>query len=111
MGSGERERFGVVVVSVHEQKLEACPAEQSTGGAQEAAPFRVTRQIAEVAEGNERVAALLDGAFDQAAQVASVAVKVAEDEQTAHSSGLPSAQNDHPASRSVKRHELLRHVD
>jgi hypothetical protein len=41
---------------------------------------------AEVAEGDERVAALLDGALDQAAQVASVAVQVAEDEQTAHSS-------------------------
>jgi hypothetical protein len=32
------------------------------------------------------VAALLDGALDQAAQMASVAVQVAEDEQTTHSS-------------------------
>jgi hypothetical protein len=84
-GAGAGERLGVVVVSVHEQKLEAGPAEQSTCGAEEAAPFRVARQVAEVAEGDERVAALLDGALDQASQVASVAVKVAEDEQTAHS--------------------------
>jgi hypothetical protein len=83
---GARERLGVVVVSVHKEKLEACAAEQCTGGAEEAAPFPVARQVAEVAEGDERVAALLDGALDQAAQVASVAVQVAEDQQTAHSS-------------------------
>lgn len=35
---GAGERFGVIVVSFYEQKLEACPAEQSTGGAEEAAP-------------------------------------------------------------------------
>jgi ABC-type tungstate transport system permease subunit len=80
------ERLGVVVVSVHQQKLEASPAQQGTGEAEEAAPFRVARQVAEVAERDERVATLLDGAPDQAAQVASVAVNVAEDEQTAHSS-------------------------
>ena len=74
------------MVSVDEQKLEARTAEQGTGGAEEAAPFRVARQVAEVAEGDERVAALLDGALDQAAQVASVAVQVTEDEQPAHSS-------------------------
>jgi hypothetical protein len=77
--------LGIVVVSVHEQKLEAGPAEQSTGGAEEAAPVRVTRRVTEVAEGDERVAALLNGTLDQAAQVASVAVKIAEDEQAAHS--------------------------
>jgi hypothetical protein len=80
------ERLGVVVVSFHEQKLEVCPAEQGTGGAEEAAPFRVARQVAEVAEAEERLAALLDGTLDQAAQVASVGMQVAEDEQTAHSS-------------------------
>ena len=85
-GVGAGERLGVVVVSVDEQKLEACPPEQGTGGAEEAAPFRVARQVAEVAEGDERVAALLDGALDQVTQVASVAVQVAEDEQPAHSS-------------------------
>ena len=74
------------MVSVHEQKLEARTAEQGTGGAEEAAPFRVARQVAEVAERDERVAALLDGALDQAAQVASVAMQVTEDEQPAHSS-------------------------
>ena len=79
------ERLGVVVVSVHEQKLEVGAAEQGTGGAEEAAPFRVARQVAEVAEGEERVAALLDCALDQVAQVASVAVQVTEDEQAAHS--------------------------
>ena len=73
------------MVSVHEQKLEARAAEQGSGGAEEAASFWVARQVAEVAEGDERVAALLDGALDQAAQVASVAVQVAEDEQPAHS--------------------------
>ncbi len=51
-----------------------------------ARPNTTARQVAEVAKGDERVAALLDGALDQAAQVASVAVHVAEDEQTAHSS-------------------------
>jgi hypothetical protein len=84
--AGARERLGVVVVSVHEQQLEACPAEQRPGGAEEAASFRVTRQVAEVAEGDERFAALLDGALDQDAEVAAVAVQVAEDEQTAHAS-------------------------
>ncbi len=78
---GAGERLGVVVVSVHEQKLEVGAAEQGTGGAEEAAPFRVARQVAEVAEGEERVAALLDCALDQVAQVASVAVQVTEDEQ------------------------------
>ena len=62
------------MVSLHEQKLEACATEQGTGGAEEAAPFRVARQVAEVAERDERVAALLDGALDQVAQVAPVAV-------------------------------------
>ena len=62
MGAGER--LGVVVVSVHEQKLEAGTAEQGTGRAEKAAPFRVARQVAEVAERDERVAALLDGALD-----------------------------------------------
>jgi hypothetical protein len=85
-GVGAGERLGVVVVSFHEQKLEACPAEQGTGEAEEAAPFRVTRQVAEVAEAEERLAAFLDGLLDQAAQVASVGVQVAEDEQPAHSS-------------------------
>ncbi len=66
-GAGIGERLAVVVVSVHKEKLEARPAEHGTGGAEEAAPFRVARQIEEVAEGNERVAALLDGAFDQVA--------------------------------------------
>jgi hypothetical protein len=84
-GAGAGERRGVVVVSVHEEKLEACPAELGTGGAEEAAPFRIARQVAEVAEGDERVAALLDGALDQVAQVASVAVQVTEYEQAAHS--------------------------
>ena len=83
---GAGERLGVVVVSVDEQKLEACPPEQGTGGAEEAAPFRLARQVAEVAEGDERVAPLLDGALDQTAQVAAVAVQVTEDEQSAHSS-------------------------
>ena len=83
---GAGQRFGVVVVSVDEQKLQACPPEQSTGGAEEATPFRLARQVAEVAEGHERVALLLDGALDEAAQMASVAVQVTEDEQPAHSS-------------------------
>jgi hypothetical protein len=52
------------VVSFREQKLEACPAEQGTSGAEEAPPFRVARQVAEVAEAEERLAALLDGALD-----------------------------------------------
>src|SRR5262249_29341442 len=84
--AGARERLGVVVVSVHEQKLEAGTAQQGTGGAEEAAPFRGARQVAEVAQGDERVAALLDGALDQAAQPASIAVQVAKGEQTTHSS-------------------------
>ena len=84
-GVGARERLGVVVVSFHKQKLETGTAEQGTGGEEEAAPFRVA-QVAEVAERYERVAALLDGAPDQAAQVASVGVQVAEDKQPTHSS-------------------------
>ena len=47
---GAGERLGVVVVSVDEQKLEACPPEQGATGAEEATPFRVARQVAEVAE-------------------------------------------------------------
>jgi hypothetical protein len=74
------------VVSLHEQKLEACSAEQGAGGAEEAACFRVARPVEEVAQGEECVAALLDGALDQAAQMPSVTVQVAEDEQPAHSS-------------------------
>jgi hypothetical protein len=85
-GVGAGERLGVVVVPLHEQKLEACSAEQGTGGAEKAAPFRLARQVAEVAERDEPVAALLDRAIDQAAQVASVAVQVTKDKQTAHSS-------------------------
>jgi hypothetical protein len=77
------------VVSVHEQKLEPGPAEQGASGAEEAAPFRLARQVAEVAERHERIAALLDGALDQAAQVRSVAVQVAENEQPAHVPSLP----------------------
>src|SRR5262245_30130406 len=84
-GLGARERLGVVVVSLHEHKLEAGQAKQCSGGAEEAAPFGVARQVAEVAKGDERVAALLDGALDQAAQLASIAVQVAKGEQTAHS--------------------------
>jgi hypothetical protein len=42
-GAGVGERLGVVVVSIHEQKLESCLAEQSTGGAEEAAAFGVAR--------------------------------------------------------------------
>ena len=85
-GIGAGERVGVVVVSFYEQQLEACPAEQCTGGAEEAAPFRVARQVAEVAEAKQRVAALLDRALNQASQVVTVGMKVAENEQTAHSS-------------------------
>jgi hypothetical protein len=84
--AGAGKRLGVVVVSIYEQKLESCRAEQGTSGAEEAPPFRVARQVAEVAERDECVAALLDGTLDQVTQVASVAVQVAEDEQTAHSS-------------------------
>jgi hypothetical protein len=84
--AGAGERLGVVVVSVDEQKLEAGSAKQGPSGAEEAASFRVARQVAEVAEGEERVAPLLDGSLEQVAQVASVAVQVAEDEQSAHSS-------------------------
>jgi hypothetical protein len=83
-GPGACERLGVVVVSVDEQKLEAHPAEQVAGGAQEALPFRVARQVAKVAERDERVAAFVDCALDQAPQMAAVAVQVAEDEQAAH---------------------------
>ena len=74
------------MISVHKEKLEACPAKEAIGGAEEAPPFRLAGQVAEVAEGNERIAALLDGTLDQVTQVASVAVHVARDEQTAHSS-------------------------
>jgi transposase InsO family protein len=83
--AGRGERLGVVVVSVHEEKLEARAAQEGAGGAEEAAPFRLARQVAEVAERDERVAALLDGALDQTAEVASVAMHVAEDKQPAHS--------------------------
>jgi hypothetical protein len=86
------ERFSVVVVSFHEQKLEACPAEQSTSRPEEAAPLRVARQVAKVAEGDERVAVLLDCALDQVGQVASVAVQVAENEQPAHEPSLTLAR-------------------
>ena len=84
-GAGVGERLAVVVVSFHEQKLEACTAEQGADGPEKAAPLRVARQVADVAERDERVAALVDGALDQAAQVASVAMQVTEDEQPAHS--------------------------
>jgi hypothetical protein len=84
LGAGER--LGVVVVSVDEQKLEPGPPEQGARGAEEAAPLRVVRQVAEVAERDERAAVLLDGALDQVAQVASVAVQVTKGEQPAHSS-------------------------
>jgi hypothetical protein len=90
------ERLRVVVVSLHEQKLEACPTEQGTGGAKEAASVRVARQVAEVPEAEERLATLLDGALDQAAQVASVAVQVAEDEQTAQSNRAYRARSGWP---------------
>jgi hypothetical protein len=86
VGVGERERLGVVVISLDEQKLEAGPPEQGARRAEEAAPLRVVRQVAEVAERDERVAVLLDGALDQGAQVAPVAVQVTEGEQPAHSS-------------------------
>jgi hypothetical protein len=72
------------VVSLHEQKLEAHSAEQGAGGTEEAAPFRLPRQVGEVTERHERVTALVDGALDQAAQMPSVAMQVAEDEQTTH---------------------------
>jgi hypothetical protein len=49
-GAGTSERLGVVVVSVHEQKLEPGPAEQGASRAKEAAPFGLARQVAEVAE-------------------------------------------------------------
>ncbi len=98
MGAGER--LGVVVVSFYEQKLEACPAEQSTDGAEEAAPFLVARQVAEVAEAKQRVAALLDRALDQATQVVTVGVKVAEDEQTAH---LPEPTSYAPGTTRARR--------
>src|SRR5919199_939091 len=62
-GVGAGECLGVVVVSVHEQKLEARPAEQGTGGTEEAAPFGLARHVVEVAQRHERVAALLDGAL------------------------------------------------
>jgi hypothetical protein len=83
-GVGAGERIGVVVVSVHEEKLEARSAEQGAGRTEEAAPLRLPRQVGEVTERYERVAALVDGALDQAAQMPSVAVQVAEDEQTTH---------------------------
>jgi hypothetical protein len=84
MGAGER--LGIVVIPVDEQELQACPPEQTTRGAEEATTFWLARQVAQVAEGEERVAVLLDSALDQGAQVASVAVEVTEDEQPAHSS-------------------------
>jgi hypothetical protein len=84
-GVGEGERLRVVVVSVHEQKLEPGPPEHGTGDAEESASFRVARQVAEVTEGDKRVAALLDRALDHATQMAPVTVHVAKDEQTAHS--------------------------
>jgi hypothetical protein len=74
------------VVSVHEQKLEARSPEQGAGGTQKAASFRLPRQVGEVTERHERVAALVNGALDQPAQMPSVAVQVAEDEQTTHPS-------------------------
>ena len=49
-GAGVRERIGVVVVPLHEQKLEAGTAKQSSGGAEETTPFRIARPVAEVAE-------------------------------------------------------------
>jgi hypothetical protein len=85
-GAGSGERPGVIVVSFDEQELQAREAEEGAGRAEEAASFRRARQVAEIAERDERIATLLDGALDQAAQVASVAVQVADDEQTAHSS-------------------------
>src|SRR5262245_10987420 len=42
-GPGARERIGVVVVALHEQKLEAGTAKQGSGGAEETTPFRVAR--------------------------------------------------------------------
>jgi hypothetical protein len=84
LGLGARERLGVVVVTVHEQQLEACPAQQALGIAEEAAPFPVARQVAEIAERDERVTTLLDGALDQVAQMPPVTMQVTEDEQTAH---------------------------
>jgi hypothetical protein len=83
---GTRERLGVVVVSVHEQQLEVGPAKHGTGRAEEPASFRVAGQVAEIAQGDERVAALLDSALDQTAQVVSITVQVAKGEQAAHSS-------------------------
>jgi hypothetical protein len=68
------------VVPVHEQKLEGRPAELGTGETKEAAPFRLPRQVGEVTERHERVTALVNGALDQAAQMPSVAMQVAEDE-------------------------------
>jgi hypothetical protein len=79
-GSGTCERPGVVVVSVHEEELEAGPVQQYTNGAEEPAPIRVAGQVAEVAQGHERVAALFDGSLNQSAQVASVAMQVAKSE-------------------------------
>ena len=42
-GASAGERLGVVVVSVHEQKLEAGPAEYGARRAEEAAPFWLAR--------------------------------------------------------------------
>jgi hypothetical protein len=95
---GARERLGVVVVSVHKQKLEACPAEQCTSGAEEAALFRVVRQVAEVAEGNECVAALLDGPLDQAAQVARTRGRVTTPCEAVATSGQRFAFSRHATS-------------
>jgi hypothetical protein len=79
-GAGAREGLGIVVVAVHEEQLEAGSAQQRGRGAEEAAPFRVARQVAKVAQREERVTAPMHGALDQAAQVASLTVKVSEDE-------------------------------
>lgn len=92
-GAGVGERLVVVMVSVHKEKLEARAAEQDTGGPEKAAPFRLARPVEKVTEGDERVAALLDGAFDQFAQMAAVAVQVTKNEQPAHSSRAYRAQS------------------
>ncbi len=89
VGAGAGECLGVVVVSLHEQKLEIGATEQRPGEPEEAAAYGVARQVAEIAEGDERVTALIDGALDQVAQVPSVAMHIAEDEQPAHSTRLP----------------------
>src|SRR5262249_49265020 len=99
--AGARERLGVVVVSVHKQKLEVGPAKQGTSGTEEAASLRVVRQVAEVAQRDERVAALPDGTLDQTAQLAPVAVQVAKGEQTAQTSRAYRARSCSPAGGSA----------